>query len=84
MEPEQERRAMVVQQALERAPFSMRQLATASGLSYATLRAWSARAPVAPQPDSMRKLAAGLRKRSEELAELAREVEGAADRGEAV
>lgn len=68
---------VIVQRALKEGPFAMRQLAEESGLSYAALRAWSA-GDRTPQPESLRQLAAGLRKRGEQLGELANELEKAA------
>lgn len=68
---------MIVQRALKDGTFSMRELAAASGLSYAALRAWSAGDRI-PQRKSLRQLAEGLRKRGAHLEELAEELEKAA------
>jgi transcriptional regulator with XRE-family HTH domain len=68
---------VIVQRALRDGTFSMRELAEESGLSYAALRAWSA-GDRTPQPESLRNLASGLRRRMEMLGELAAELEKAA------
>lgn len=68
---------LVIRRALKEGRFAMRQLAEDSGLSYASLRAWSAGDRV-PQPESLRQLAAGLRKRCDVLRKLADELEKAA------
>jgi transcriptional regulator with XRE-family HTH domain len=65
---------VIVQRALKEGPFAMRQLAQASGLSYAALRAWSAGDRI-PQPESLRQLALGLKARAAKLQELAEQLE---------
>ena len=69
---------MLVQKALESGPFSMRQLADDAGLKYATLRAY-AMGRRTPSGDTIRRLAAGLRRRAARLQELADELEHAAE-----
>lgn len=65
---------VIVQRALRDAPFAMRQWAEDSGLSYGALRAWSSGDRI-PQPESLRQLAVGLRKRQAALGRLAEELE---------
>jgi transcriptional regulator with XRE-family HTH domain len=67
--------SMVVQRVLKDVP--LRELAEASGLSYGTVRKWAVGLRT-PQPESLRQLAAGLRRRGEQLEELAGELEKAA------
>jgi transcriptional regulator with XRE-family HTH domain len=67
---------MLVQRVLKEAPFSMRQLADAEGLSYGGVRGW-AMGNRTPTPDNIRRLAEGIRKQSERLAELATELDAA-------
>jgi hypothetical protein len=62
-----------VRKALREGPFAMRQLAADSGLSYDVLRSWRS-GRRRPNPDSVRKLADGLSRRSDSLRELAREL----------
>jgi transcriptional regulator with XRE-family HTH domain len=62
-----------VRKALREGPFAMRQLAADSGLSYDVLRSWRS-GRRRPNPESVRKLAEGLSRRSESLRELAREL----------
>ena len=62
-----------VRRALRDGPFAMRQLAADSGLSYDVLRSWRS-GRRRPNPDSVRKLAEGLSRRSDSLRELAREL----------
>lgn len=69
---------MIVQRALSEGPFMLKQLAEEAGLSYDALRSW-ATGRRTPQPESLRQLADGLRRRAEVLQELAGELEGAAD-----
>jgi transcriptional regulator with XRE-family HTH domain len=73
-EPEEEELPMLIQRVLEEGPFSMHQLAAESGISYDTLYSW-AKSRREPRPDTLRQLAAGLRQRSERLAELAADLE---------
>ncbi|CAN5634879.1 hypothetical protein BH23GEM7_BH23GEM7_27210 [soil metagenome] len=72
---------MIVQRALKEGPFAMRQLAKDSGLSYAALRAWASGLRT-PQPEYLRKLAVGFRRRSQELEKLADQLERAGGEGE--
>ena len=69
---------MLVQRVLRDGPFAMRQLAERSGLSYAALRAWASGQRV-PQPESLGKLADGLKRQGDELHKLAEEVRKAAE-----
>ena len=62
-----------VRKALRDGPFAMRQLAQDSGLSYDVLRSWRS-GRRRPNPDSVRKLADGLARRSEALRDLARQL----------
>lgn len=62
-----------VRKALREGPFAMRQLAADSGLSYDVLRSWRS-GRRRPNPESVRKLAEGLSRRSDSLRELAREL----------
>jgi transcriptional regulator with XRE-family HTH domain len=62
-----------VRRALRDGPFAMRQLAADSGLSYDVLRSWRS-GRRRPNPESVRKLADGLSRRSDVLRELAREL----------
>ena len=62
-----------VRKALREGPFAMRQLAADSGLSYDVLRSWRS-GRRRPNPESVRKLADGLSRRSDSLRELAREL----------
>lgn len=62
-----------VRRALREGPFAMRQLAADSGLSYDVLRSWRS-GRRRPNPESVRKLADGLSRRSDVLRELAREL----------
>jgi transcriptional regulator with XRE-family HTH domain len=65
--------AEAVRKALREGPFAMRQLAADSGLSYDVLRSWRS-GRRRPNPDSVRKLADGLSKRSDALRDLARDL----------
>ena len=62
-----------VRKALREGPFAMRQLAADSGLSYDVLRSWRS-GRRRPNAESVRKLAEGLSRRSDNLRELAREL----------
>ena len=62
-----------VRKALREGPFAMRQLAADSGLSYDVLRSWRS-GRRRPNPESVRKLADGLARRSEALRDLARDL----------
>jgi transcriptional regulator with XRE-family HTH domain len=62
-----------VRRALREGPFAMRQLAADSGLSYDVLRSWRS-GRRRPNPESVRKLADGLSRRSDVLRELARDL----------
>lgn len=77
MEPEQLHQT--VQTVLKEAPFAMRQLAAESQLSYDVLRSWRSGRRRA-NPDSARRLAAGLAARAEKLQALARELRQVSER----
>jgi len=62
-----------VRRALREGPFAMRQLADDAGLSYDVLRSWRSGRRRANR-ESIRKLVAGLNKRSDRLKELAAEL----------
>lgn len=62
-----------VTKALHSGPFSMRQLASESGLSYDVLRSWRT-GRRNPNPEGVRKLANGLSARADRLLELAQEL----------
>lgn len=68
-----------VQEVLREAPFAMRQLASESALSYDVLRSWRSGRRRA-NPESARRLAAGLAARAERLQALARDLRRAAER----
>jgi transcriptional regulator with XRE-family HTH domain len=69
---------MAVQRVLRDVP--LRDIAEDSGLSYGTVRKWAAGLRT-PQPESLRQLAVGLRKRGTHLHDLAEELEKAAGEG---
>lgn len=77
MEPEQLHQT--VQRVLREAPFAMRQLAAESQLSYDVLRSWRSGRRRA-NPESARRLAAGLAARADRLQALARELRQVAER----
>jgi hypothetical protein len=68
---------MLIQRILEEGPFSMRQLAEESGLSYDALRSWAADRRT-PQPGSLQQLERALRRRGERLSTLADQLQQAA------
>jgi hypothetical protein len=63
----------VVRKVLREGPFAMRQLAADSGLSYDVLRSWRS-GRRRPNPESVRKLADGIARRSDALRELSRDL----------
>lgn len=63
----------VVRRVLREGPFAMRQLAQDSGLSYDVLRSWRS-GRRRPNPESVRKLADGIARRSDMLRDLARDL----------
>ncbi len=65
--------ADVVRRVLREGPFAMRQLAQDSGLSYDVLRSWRS-GRRRPNPESVRKLADGIARRSDLLRDLARDL----------
>ncbi len=69
---------MVTQNALKVATPSMRELAEETGITYSTLRAWSAGAR-APHAAHTASLAKALRTRAAKLQELAAELEQAGE-----
>jgi transcriptional regulator with XRE-family HTH domain len=64
---------MLIQRVLEEGPFSMRQLAEESGLSYDTVRAWAASRRT-PREENLLQLAAALDQRGGNLRKLAAEL----------
>jgi transcriptional regulator with XRE-family HTH domain len=71
----------MVQRILKDSGIVLRQLADDSEVSYSLLRQWAAGHRV-PTPDSVRRVALGMRKRIRELEALANEIEGVAGKGE--
>jgi transcriptional regulator with XRE-family HTH domain len=71
----------LIQRVLKEAPFSMRQLAEEAGVGYALVRAWRI-GRRAPLPETLRDVAAALRKRGDTLARLADELDREAGVGE--
>lgn len=67
----------LVSTVIERSGYTRSQLAKDAGLSRAALNSWTA-GRREPQPESLRQLAAGLRRRAGVLEALAGELEGAA------
>ena len=67
---------MIVQDALKRGG-NLRLIAEDAGVSYKAVLAWSA-GERTPQPDSLQKLAEGFRKRAQQMAEAAEQLERAA------
>lgn len=61
---------MLIQEALEKGPFSIQDFAEDVGVSYHTLYSW-VRGRRTPQPESVKQVAEGLRKRAKKLEELA-------------
>lgn len=75
MNPDQMRR--VVNEVLDKAPFSLRDLATEAGVSYDSMRSW-ATARRHPRPKKLAALSAALRKRGLQLIEYADALDQAA------
>lgn len=75
--------AVLVKEALQGAGIPMSQLATDSGVSYGTLRAWSVSGVREPEPENLSKLADAFRRRAETLAAFAEQLERAARAGKA-
>lgn len=73
MTPSQKVR-MVIKKVVKESGLSQSQLAADSGLSYAGIRAWL-KGERESQPESRKKLAAGLRRRAAKLEKLADELE---------
>lgn len=67
----------LVARAVTDARVNMRELSQEAGLSYDTLRSWAS-GRRSPQPEGVNALADALERRSERLAELARELRRAA------
>jgi hypothetical protein len=80
--PEEAR--MLVAKVIQESGMGRAQIARDSDLSVAALNAWTAKGRAArmPQPESVAKLAAGLRSRAAKLEALAAELEGEAGEGE--
>lgn len=70
---------LAVQDVIDRAPFTLVDLARKSGISYDSLRSWRVERRE-PREGSVRKLAEGLRKKAAELAELADNLDNARSR----
>jgi transcriptional regulator with XRE-family HTH domain len=68
--------ALAVQNVIEKAPFSLTDLADKAGVSYDSLRSWAIGRRT-PREATRRKLVAGLRKKADELERLADELESA-------
>lgn len=64
----------MIQKALDDSGVGLRQIAKDAGVNYGTLRHWAAGLRT-PLPEHLKQLAAGLRLRSEKLAEIADELE---------
>lgn len=65
---------MAVQNVLQQAPLTMRQLAEEAGVSYGALRGWAIGRRV-PDAESVERLGSALRRRAERLQELAKQLE---------
>lgn len=61
---------MLIRKVVDEAGLPQAQIASDAGLSYAGIRAWL-KGEREPQPDSIKKLADGLRKRAAKLERLA-------------
>lgn len=72
----------MIERILDEGRVSMRQLAEEAGVSYDTLRSWAIKR-TRPKPESLRRLAEGLRRQGGRFNELAEELEGVAEREEA-
>lgn len=70
----------LAEEALREAPFSMRQLAEDAGLSYAMLRSWRI-GRKRPRPQDLARIAAALRRKSEQLVRYAEQLERPAREG---
>ena len=67
---------MIVQDALKRSG-NLRLIAEDAGVSYKAVLAWNAGTRT-PQPDSLQRLAEGMRRRAEEMVRAAEQLERAA------
>jgi transcriptional regulator with XRE-family HTH domain len=65
---------VLIQKVITQGPFSVRELADAAGVSPHALYSWASKRRT-PQPDSLRRLAAGLRRRGDDLQKLADELD---------
>lgn len=61
---------VAVQTVIDEAPFTLNDLAKKAGISYDSIRSWAV-GRRSPRPAYVEKLADGLRKKAEELAALA-------------
>jgi len=64
---------MLIQQVLKESPFSLRELAADTGLSYDTLRAWAAGRRI-PRDENLRQIADVLESRAGRMRELAKQL----------
>jgi transcriptional regulator with XRE-family HTH domain len=71
----------VIRDTVARSGLTQIQLANDAGLSYAGIRAWL-NGERTPQPESLEKLARGLRKRAAILEQIARRIESLNPEGE--
>lgn len=67
---------LAVRHVIDEAPFTLVDLADSAGISYDAIRSWSV-GRREPRPATVQKLAAGLRKKADELERLARELDEA-------
>ena len=75
-EPEPKFLRELIQRVLDEAPFSMRQLAEESGISYDAIRSWASDRRT-PRPENLLQLAVALERRGSRLHEIAQEVRNA-------
>lgn len=76
--PDREGVEMLVRETIAESAVGMRQLAEDAGVSYQTVRAWASGVRV-PTPESLQRLAEGLRRRAAILEELANQLEEASE-----
>ena len=69
--------ALAVQNALQKAPFSLHRLAERSGVDYETLRQWAA-GKRNPRQENVNKILKALDEQADEIKELVREARDAA------
>ena len=78
-DPQDEDLAMKIERIVAASGLPRSQIARDAGISYASLHAWLNRLR-SPTPESLRRLAAGLRVRGDRLQELATELEHDAEK----